>query len=438
VISGPEQGKVVPLPEGRTVLLGRGKEADVQLNDPSISRAHCQVQWQGSEPFLVDAGSRSGTVINGQRITEYQLKNKDVIQIGSTQLQVEIFNRADQETVLPPPPIKPVPAVTQAKPGMPGATQAKPVPLSTQAKVDPAKAVKVPDLPAERLHELSGQLLGNYQIGTLLAKGQTGLVFQAKDSRSDLDVALKVLWPEFVRDDTEVQRFIRAMKTMLPLRHANLVSLFAAGRTGSYGWLAMELVEGEGLAKLIQRLPTGGKVDWKTGLRIGIYVGRGLEYAHQNAVLHRNVTPGNILVGKRPEIVKLSDLMLAKAMEGKMSQHVTASGELLGDVAFMSPERTSGVPSDMDERSDIYSLGATLYCVLTGRPPFQGTSAIQTILKIRQETPAAPRSLQPSIPAPLEEIVLKMLAKNRDDRFQTANQLLQALEGLARAQKVDF
>jgi len=133
-------------------------------------------------------------------------------------------------------------------------------------------------------------------------------------------------------------------------------------------------------------------------------------------------------------MTKLGDLMLAKALEGTMVEQITRPGELVGDVAYMSPERTRGGSAVVDGRSDIYSLGATLYALLTGRPPFEGDSLPETILKIRQEDPVKPKKYQLSIPDMFEGTVMKMLAKRPDDRFGTAGELLEELERVAKFQ----
>src|SRR5262249_7280366 len=233
---------------------------------------------------------------------------------------------------------------------------------------------------------------------------------------------------ECCKDDDEVKRFVRAMKTMMPLRHAHLVTIHGAGKTGSYLWIAMEYVEGDNLSQVIQRIGSHGTLEWQYALRVAIPVARALVFAHSRQIIHRDIAPQNILVQRADQATKLGDLMMAKALEGKLAMQITRPGELLGDVRFMSPERTSGDASDVDGRSDIYSLGATVYALLTGRPPCEGRSVIETILKIRQSEPTPPRQLQPTVPAPLDAVVMKMLSKLPEQRYQTAALLLTELE----------
>src|SRR5262249_43495286 len=255
------------------------------------------------------------------------------------------------------------------------------------------------------------------------------------DTKAGQTVALKVLQQEFSKNDEEVQRFVRAMKTMMPLKHPNLVALQGAGKTGNYCWVAMEYIDGESLTQVIQRIGVAGMLDWRYTLRVGVHIGRALDFASQHQILHRNIAPPNILVRSADKVAKLGDLMLAKALGGTMAQQITRPGELLGDVNYMSPERTRGT-ADIDGRSDIYSLGATLYALLTGRPPFADVSLVETITKIRKADPEKPKKSQMAIPDLFEGAVMKMLAKRPDERYQTASELLKDLERVAKFQGV--
>jgi len=224
-----------------------------------------------------------------------------------------------------------------------------------------------------------------------------------------------------------MQRFVRAMKTMLPVRHANLVTILGAGKTGPFCWIAMDYIDGESLTKVIQRIGVAGMLDWKNAFRVAVDIARALDYAHSQAIIHRNVTPPNILLRKSDKAALLGDLMLAKALEGSLAQNLTKPGELLGDVAYMAPERTRGT-SDIDGRADLYGLGATVYAVLTGRPPFSGDALADVIAKIRSAEPEKPKKYQLSIPDMFQGAVLKLLAKRPQDRYQSAAELLKDLE----------
>jgi serine/threonine-protein kinase len=189
----------------------------------------------------------------------------------------------------------------------------------------------------------------------------------------------------------------------------------------------MEYIAGENLMQLIDRMGVVGMLDWKNVFKVAVQVARALSYAHEHQIIHRNVTPTNILRDAATKDVKLGDLMLSKAMEGTMAQPITRPGELVGDVAYMSPERTRGT-TDIDHRSDLYGLGATLYALLTSHAPFEGASLVEKITKIRQEPPAKPTKYQLAIPHPFEQIIMKLLEKRPEDRYASAEELLVDLE----------
>src|ERR1051326_655172 len=343
VIAGPDAGKTYTVHAGNEMVLGRGQHVYYRLNDPRVSRSHCQVLLEGDQVSIVCLGGSGGTSVNGKPVKKQQLKLGDVVQVGDTQLRLQMGDFPLPEAL----------AGMQTTAGDP-----KPPP-------DP-----------ERLETLSGTTLARFDIGPVIGKGTTSMVFCANDTEHDRAVALKVLLPEFTKNEEDLQRFVRAMKTMMPLHHPNLVRLHGAGRTGPYCWVAMEYIAGENLMQLIDRMGVVGMLDWKNAFKIAVQVARALEYAHGQSIIHRNVTPTNILRDATTKDVKLGDLMLAKALEGSFAQPITRPGELVGDVAYMSPERTRGT-EDIDHRSDLYGLGATVYALLTGHAPFEGKSLVE-------------------------------------------------------------
>jgi serine/threonine protein kinase len=399
VITGPDKGQVFALTGAALTVVGRSKDATARLNDPRVSRVHCEVKLEGNKATLVDKGSASGTLLNGQRVSEQVLRHGDVLRIGDSELRFESGDVAEQTTLAGAP------------------VGGKPV------------------VSATKLEDLSGKPLGHYEVGAVIARGNSGVVFKARDTKEDRQVAFKVLFPELSGIEEEMQRFIRGMKTALPLRHPNLITLYGAGKTGPYCWMAMEFVEGESMTQVIQRIGTANMLDWRYGLRVATHIGRALEYAQQQGIIHRNITPQNIMMQTADKLTKLGDLMLAKAMEGVKAEQITRPGEIVGDIRYMSPERTRGT-TEVDGRSDIYSLGATVYALLTGRPPHEGDSIVETISKIRQETPVKPTKYQLAIPAHFEGAVLRMLAKRPEDRYQKATELLVDLERVAKYQGI--
>ena len=395
VIAGPDVGRVFTLHPGDDNLLGRGKDALYQINDPRTSRAHCQVVRAGDQVTVVCLGGSGGTFVNGKPVQKQVLKPGDVLRVGDTQLRLQVGD-------LPVDDFR-----DAAAPGAPAA--AKP----------------------DQLQALSGQKLSRYDVGPAIGRGSTCMVFHATDTTDNRAVALKVLLPEFARDEDEVQRFVRAIKTILPLRHPNLVTVYAAGKTGPHCWVAMEYIAGEDMVRVIERIGVAGMLDWRYAFKVAVQVARALAYAHEQQIVHRNVTPKNILLETPTKLVKLGDLIKAKALEGVLAQQITRPGELVGDVTYMSPERTRGATS-LDPRSDLYGLGATTYALLTGRPPLEGATLVEKIAKIRNEAPVKPTKYHMAIPSGFEGIVLKLLAKRPEDRYPSAAELLKELDRVGR------
>jgi eukaryotic-like serine/threonine-protein kinase len=399
IVAGPDKDRLFTLKEGPDLNLGRGTQSAYQLTDPSVSRTHCQLLLDGGQVSVICKGGSGGTLVNGKKIQNYVLRPGDVIQIGGTQLRVQIEDVAGATTISG---------------------------LAPAGEKTPAGSI-------ERLESLAGQTISHYEIGTgpVIGRGSTSIVFHATDTRDNRPVALKVLLPEVSQDEEELQRFVRAMKTVLPLRHPNIITVYAAGKTGAHCWAAMEYVAGENLTEVIKRIGVAGMLDWRYAFRVAVQIGKALAYAHSNKIIHRNVTPKNIMIDAASKEAKLGDLMKAKAMEGILAKQITRPGELIGDVAYMSPERTRG-GADVDGRADIYGLGATVYALLTGRPPFEGASLVEKITKIRKDEPVKPTKFQLSIPSMFEGAVLKMLAKRPEDRFQTADELVAELERIGK------
>jgi serine/threonine protein kinase len=395
---GSEKGRTVDLTAGQTVVLGRGEDCDVQLADPRSSRVHCRLEVSEDAVVLVDAGSTWGTKLNGNPVKQQRLKPGDVFELGETQIRLASGSEAKQ--TLPP-----------------GA----------------AKAPKSGGAKATALDKLVGTTLVRYTVGSVIDSGRSGVVFRAVDTKNDRPVALKVLWPELTQDEREVERFVRAIKTMLPIQHENIVRLYGAGVSDGYCWMAMELIEGESLADVIKRIGVGGMLDWESVLRAAAQISQALEVAFEQKIVHRNITPSNVLIRSKDRVAKLADLMLAKALDGPMAQSITRAGEIVGELPYMSPEQTTG-QTDLDSRSDIYNLGATCYRLLTGHTPAEGKNAADTIRKIQNEVPTKPTKFQLSVPPLFEGVVLKMLAKNRDERFANPTLLLKDLKRVAKFQ----
>jgi len=392
VLAGPDEGRVFPLKD-EAFLLGRSRATESHLIDPLVSRVHCQVLREGDRFLLVDFDSPGGTFVNGKRVERHSLHGGDLIRIGNTRLQFEDADEAEAGGT-PVPTTDPDPSVTQ---------------------------------------EISGEKIAHFKVESLLARGKTAVLFHARDTKRNIPVVLKVLRKEFSETEAQVKRFVDMMKQVMPLRHTNLLKIYAAGKAKHHCWIAEEFVPCESLAAIISRIEVAGMLDWRQVLRICIYLTRGLDYAHQKGIFHLNVTPQNILIGRDTRVTKLTDLMLAAALQGDPTRPISAAGLPSEELAYMPPERTHGPGHPVDARTDIYCLGATMYALFTGHPPFQGNSVAEVVKKIRDEEPMSLKSHMLGVPETLEAINIQMLAKDPADRFQTAHSLLKALENYAKS-----
>lgn len=359
ITAGPEKGRTFSLEDGQTLLIGRGQQSDTKINDPHMSRVHCRVHVDGGKTELVDNGSSSGTLINGVKITQHELRPGEVFQLGDTQVRYQLEGDREETTL--------------------GGDRAfgrpKPKPRITPLK------------------DLVGQSLAHYRLDSIIAQGNSGMIFKAHDTQKDRAAAVKVLTPDPTHSEEQMERFVRAMKTMMPVQHANIVQLYNAGKNGPYCWAAMQYVDGESMTDVIERLGIEGMLDWREVYRVAVHIGRALQEAYERKIIHRNVTPPNILRRHSDKACLLGDLMLAKALEGTLAKQVTQPGQLIGDVPYMSPERTRD-QTGADHRSDIYGLGATLYALLTARPPFEGNSLPELIRQVREAEPRPPKEFQ--------------------------------------------
>ena len=295
---------------------------------------------------------------------------------------------------------------------------------------DAPEAVRLLHVLRDKLTQLSGSTFGHYRLGPVLGRGRCGVVFRADHQETNQTVGLKVFSPLFPHGDQELTRFARVMKGLLPLRHPHLLALSAAGKTGTYTWVAREYVEGESLTEVIRRLGKSQRLDWKLGYRVAMQVGQALEFARKHHLRHGKVTPANILMPRGDKGVKLADLMLGSALEGSRLWLAGLQHRPPNELAYLSPEQASP-DAFVDELSDLYSLGAVVYALLTGRPPFTGDTSDELLEKIQGPGKAPkPSTLNSSIPLPLEKAVMKMLAKRQEDRYQTPTDLLAVLEPL--------
>jgi serine/threonine-protein kinase len=257
--------------------------------------------------------------------------------------------------------------------------------------------------------------MGRYELTHLVARGGMAQVYRAVDRQLDRPVALKVLFPELSVDKTFVERFRREAQAAANLSHPNIVPVFDWGEDDGVYFIVMEYVDGRSLSAVLrdpQKLPPTQIA------QIGAGVAAALAFAHRHGVVHRDVKPGNILITPDGE-VKVTDFGIARAVNTEDS--LTQTGAVMGTAAYFSPEQAEG--KTVDARSDIYSLGVVLYEMAVGRPPFTGDSPVAVASKHVRDQPALPRASNPAVPAALQAVIMKAMAKDPASRYGSAEEL---------------
>ncbi|MDX2152688.1 MAG: serine/threonine-protein kinase [Bryobacteraceae bacterium] len=268
----------------------------------------------------------------------------------------------------------------------------------------------------------AGQRIGDYEILQVLGAGGMGKVYKVKNVLSERVEAMKVLLPNLESEPDLVDRFLREIKVQAALEHPNIANLRTAAQVGNQLLMIMEFVEGQSLDALLKQ----GPLPPDKAVNYACQVLSALEYAHGRGVVHRDLKPPNIMLTPLG-VVKLMDFGIARLL---VDRKLTQTGRTLGSLFYMSPEQINGVP-DLDGRSDLYSLGITLYELVTGRRPFQGDSDFSIMAAHLQQQPPPPIELHSQIPQALNDAILIAIAKERSQRFQSATAMRRALENVA-------
>jgi len=365
------------LADDRAHTIGRGRDSDIVLDNPSVSRLHCTIE-HGQEGWrVIDSGSRNGTHVNGRSVSVSILSDGDLLCVGRFEFRFRL-------------------------PSPPGSPAREPSTVGRRAQ------------------------MGDYTLVDEIGRGATSTVYKAVTGETSQTVALKVLHDDLTRNQDLVARFIREAQAGLKLSHPNLVKMLGSGQDHGWLYIAMEYVDGPSLEQELEKLPPGYGLAADVCVDLAIQTAMALDHAHGNGVVHRDVKPSNILLDCEAR-AKLADLGLAKLMDDSGLSTLTKSGLGLGTLNYAAPEQTDNA-KEADARSDIYSLGATLYHMALGRPPFEAASPIELVRLIYDQIPGFPfRTADDGITA-LYGIIGKALQKAPDDRYQTVAEMMADLQ----------
>lgn len=363
---GADKGAASEIKEGGVLTIGRDAASGLHLTDTLASRHHCQVEWRDGAWFVVDVGSRNGTFLNGRRIRNERLAAGDEILVGET---VILF---------------------QAEP----------------PTVDP----------------LIGKEIAGYRILQLLGKGGMGRVYKALQISLDRIVAIKILSKQYSSDEAFIARFRREAMSLAKLSHPNIVAVYDVGESDGHHFFSMEYMQGGSVARRISR---GRKLEPDVAIGMMIDVASGLVYAEEKGVVHRDIKPENMMLDTLGN-VKICDLGIAQTINDVIRESKPQG--VFGSPHYIAPEQARGEAPD--HRSDIYSLGASFYRVLSGQTMFRGKSARDVILMHLKEQPVPLCELEPSLPEDLCRAIEMMTQKDPIERCQSASEVVQMLEAV--------
>ena len=403
ISKGSDANRTFDIQENQTLVVGRGLSSDTKLTDPALSRVHFSVEYLDGRIMISDLGSLSGTFLNGLRIDgTIEADSGDEIAAGDSRLFLSLVGRIDADTVEPS-----------------------------------RNSILV------ELNGLVGTMIGGYLLQRIIGVGRSGLVFEAYDPVLRRQLAVKVFSLGHSRSNEYRERFIQGTKTFSKIQDPHLIRLYKAGKSSSaYYYVAMELVVGESLDSMIGRVGIEGMLDWKEAWKCAYHISSALMTTYGHNVIHCNLVPRNIIRRFSDEQFMLGDFILASPA-GPSLRGLHAHN-IMGELHYLPPERINDAADNLREhqsqfpelstdiRSDIFGLGATCYAMLTGKPPASGANMNDVIDSIRKEQPPLPTHSHLSVNDQFQSVVMKMIAKNPNERYQTPQQLLRELGRIGR------
>ncbi len=275
----------------------------------------------------------------------------------------------------------------------------------------------------------TGTIINQYKVISAIGKGGMGEVFLAEDTKLKRQVALKILPPEFAEDKDRMSRFVREAQSASALNHPNIITIYEIGESDGTHFIATEFIEGETLSKHLK----GENISLKSVLDIATQIASALQTAHSAGIVHRDIKPDNVMI-RADGLAKILDFGIAKLSVASASADAssedataikpqsTSPGMIIGTANYMSPEQAKG--KVVDARTDIFSFGIVFYEMLTGKRAFEGETALESISSILKDEPQPVSQILPEVPGEIERIVNKTLRKDREERYQTAKDLV--------------
>jgi len=408
VIDGPHSGVRFDFDRHDTFLVGRASVAHLRLNkDPHFSRHHFRIEVNPPTCFLADLGSRNGTFVNQQRVAEAFLSDGDVISGGRTVLRVSIEGAKPRAEAVP----------------------AAAIPV---AIVERPVAAPAPDQAAKPSEP--GPQIAAYELHEELGRGAMGRVYRATHRSTRRECAIKLLVPAQINSEKALQMFIREAGILTRLEHPHIVRSLEMGLSGGQVFLAMEYVRRYDFIKLMNRVSPDARI--RTACQIASQILEALEYAHARGLVHRDVKPANILLGREGKRLRaqLADFGLAKQYTDAGFSQISRDGDIAGSLPYMSPEQL--IDSRHAKPScDLYSLGGTLYWYLSGSAPHDFSKSRCKFVAVLED-PIVPLDQRvPTLPSALVATVHRALARDPADRFSSAAEMRYALAPFIRAGK---
>ncbi len=405
------------LRQGSQLVIGRSRQCDLYVNSPRLSRRHCAVSLGEQGVVLEDLGSSNGTFVNGRRVSRVALRPGDIVQLGGVAIRADFDLRASQQLDLRCERCNRMVSMARCEDG-------QVFELGSQFVCAECAAV----LHHQALSQTEQQLAAILTQEGFKVEEKSPLsagicpVFRARRVGLDTLVDIKALPLVSGVSAKKIARFQTEAKAAAKVRHPNVVEIYDIRKTDGAIYIVMEHVEGE---LLLGHLERKGPLPLKAGLRVGLLVARALKVAHAQGIVHRDLKPGGIVIDPQGA-PKVMDFGLAKDLWA-LTGDITGPEETLGTVRYMPPEQVKNA-READDRADLYSLGATLFHTLTGKPPYHDMAELDLMSQVLGGTlPAFDPTRAEGLPPQVGKLLAKAMAYEREQRFPTAVELEQAI-----------